>query len=166
MRMVSKRDLDSADLENREDIEESHDGDDGQRRGANQRRSHGKHPSIDILSRTISSSNVCGVSPFISFSGFVLSVLVSTSHFVVSHLLFWHVLAMERTCWYLRSQPLLGILFLRTVLFPTLRRRVSAPLSWENQRHAQRFRTVATALAKCIQIRNLCPNARPDSSLL
>ena len=29
MRMVSKRDLDSADLENREDIEESYDGDDG-----------------------------------------------------------------------------------------------------------------------------------------
>ena len=41
MHMVSKRDLNSAELENHEDFEESDYGDDGQRRGANKRRSHG-----------------------------------------------------------------------------------------------------------------------------
>ena len=37
--MVSEKDLNSAELEDHEDIKESDDGDDGQRRGANQRRS-------------------------------------------------------------------------------------------------------------------------------
>ena len=42
MHMVSKRDLNSAELDgDQEDIEESDDGDDGQRRGANKRRSNG-----------------------------------------------------------------------------------------------------------------------------
>ena len=41
MHMVSKRDLISAEFGDREDIEKSYDGDDGQRRGANQRRSGG-----------------------------------------------------------------------------------------------------------------------------
>ena len=39
MHTVSKKDLDSAELETNEDIKKSDDGDDGQRRGANQRRS-------------------------------------------------------------------------------------------------------------------------------
>ena len=38
---VSKKDLNSVELETIEDIEESYDGDDGQRRGVNQRRRHG-----------------------------------------------------------------------------------------------------------------------------
>ena len=41
MHMVSEKDFNSAERDH-EDIEESDDGDDGQRRGANQRRSHGK----------------------------------------------------------------------------------------------------------------------------
>ena len=41
MLMVSKKDLNSCRVGDHEDIEESHDGDDRQRRGANQRRSHG-----------------------------------------------------------------------------------------------------------------------------
>ena len=41
MHMVSKRDLNFAELDgDHEDLEESDDGDDGQRRGANKRRSH------------------------------------------------------------------------------------------------------------------------------
>ena len=36
MHMVSKKDLNSAELETIEDFKESDDGDDGQRRGANQ----------------------------------------------------------------------------------------------------------------------------------
>ena len=43
MHMVSKRDFHSAELiGDHEDIEESDDGDDGQRRGANKRRGHRK----------------------------------------------------------------------------------------------------------------------------
>ena len=46
--VVSKRDLDSAELEDHEDIKMSDDGD-GQRRGANQRRSHGKCQTIGLV---------------------------------------------------------------------------------------------------------------------
>ena len=46
MHMVSKRDLDSAELE---DIKKSDDGDDGQRRGANKRISHGTCQRIGLV---------------------------------------------------------------------------------------------------------------------
>ena len=41
MHMFSKRDQNSAELGDHEDIEESDDGDDGQRRGANKRKCNG-----------------------------------------------------------------------------------------------------------------------------
>ena len=46
---VSKKDLNSAVLETIEDIEESYDGDDGQRRGVNQRRRHGVCQGIGLI---------------------------------------------------------------------------------------------------------------------
>ena len=49
MQMVSKKDLNSAVLETIEDIEESYDGDDGQRRGVNQRRRHGVCQGIGLI---------------------------------------------------------------------------------------------------------------------
>ena len=50
MHMVSKKDLNSAEFfETEEDIEKSYDGDDGQRRGANQRRSHGICQRIGLI---------------------------------------------------------------------------------------------------------------------
>ena len=48
MHVVSKRDLNSAEMETMR-IEESDDGDDGQRRGANKRRSHGIRQAIGLL---------------------------------------------------------------------------------------------------------------------
>ena len=41
MHMVSKKDLNSAELETMKDIEKSDDGDNGQRQGANKKRGHG-----------------------------------------------------------------------------------------------------------------------------
>ena len=49
MHMVSKRDLNSAESESHEDIEESYDGDNGQRRGANKRRGHGICQRIGLI---------------------------------------------------------------------------------------------------------------------
>ena len=50
MRTVSKKDLDSAELDgDHEDIEESDDGDDGQRRGANKRRSDVRCQRIGLI---------------------------------------------------------------------------------------------------------------------
>ena len=49
MHTVSKKDLDSAELETNEDIEKSDDGDDGQRRSANKRRSHGICQRIALI---------------------------------------------------------------------------------------------------------------------
>ena len=48
MHIVSKKDLNSAELHH-EDIEESDDGDDGQRQGANKRRSHGVCQRIGFI---------------------------------------------------------------------------------------------------------------------
>ena len=49
MFMVSKRDLHPAELGDHEDMEESDDGDDGQRRGANKRRGHGTCQRIGLI---------------------------------------------------------------------------------------------------------------------
>ena len=49
MQVVSEKDLNSAVLETIEDIEESYDGDDGQRRGVNQRRRHGVCQGIGLI---------------------------------------------------------------------------------------------------------------------
>ena len=54
------------------------------------------------------------------FSGFVLSKCLQRS-FVFSHLLSWHVRAMEQICQYLHYQPPLRTLVLRMVLFLTLK---------------------------------------------
>ena len=49
MHMVSKKDFNSAEFGDHEDIEESYDGDDGQRRGANQRRSDSRCQTIGLI---------------------------------------------------------------------------------------------------------------------
>ena len=51
----SERDLNSAELETHEDIEESDDGDDCQRRGANKRRSNGVYQTIGLICQSYAS---------------------------------------------------------------------------------------------------------------
>ena len=55
LHMVSKKDLNSAELETMRTFEESDDGDDGQRRGANQRRSDGVCQAIGLIRRSYAS---------------------------------------------------------------------------------------------------------------
>ena len=88
--------------------------------------------SVAILAQAISCSNVHGVFPFTSFSGFVLSKCLQLS-FVVSHLFSWHVRAMEQMCQYLCYQPLLRISVLLMVLFLTLKGQDTAPVRWRRK---------------------------------
>ena len=76
--------------------------------------------SVAILAQAISCSNVHGVIPVTSFSGFVLSKCLQPS-FVVLHLFSWHVRATEQMCLHLGHQPPLRIWSLLTVLFLTLK---------------------------------------------
>ena len=76
--------------------------------------------SAVTLAQAISCSNVHDVCSVHEFFWFCF-VQVSTTQFVVSHLLSWHVRAMEQICQYLHYQPPLRILVLLTVLFLTLK---------------------------------------------
>ena len=72
MRMVSEKDLNSCWVGDHDDIEESDDGDDGQRRGANQRRS-------DVICQTIGLLRHCYASSRNSRSAFIEEALRRTS---------------------------------------------------------------------------------------
>ena len=61
-----------------------------------------------IHDAAISCSNVRGVFPFTSVSGFALCKYLQPS-LEVSHLFSWHVRATEQLCLYLRRQPPLQI---------------------------------------------------------
>ena len=55
LRMVSKKDLNSAEFETMRDIKKSDDGDDGQRRGANKRRSDSVCQTIGLICQSYAS---------------------------------------------------------------------------------------------------------------
>ena len=123
--------------------------------------------SVAILNQAISCSKVHGVFPVHElFWFFVLSKCLQPS-FVVSHLFSWHVRAMEQMCQFLRYHPPLRTWVLLMVLFLTFEGQDTEQNDGgEHQRNVHTRRKIAATHAEYLQVRQLCPDALPDSGFI